>query len=74
MEESKRLYEIAKTSYLLEEKLYKKYMGMRKDLMDDLNVKFDGLLDKFSNSKEFEYGFYAGVRLFQAIMLDNFDF
>ena len=74
MDESKRMYEIARSSYLLEEKLFKKYVAMRDDLMGELNKKYDGLSDKFQNSKEFEYGFYAGVRLFQAIMLDNFDF
>lgn len=74
MDEMKKMYDIARNSFMLEEKLFKKYMQMRDDLINDLSAKYDSLSDKFKCSKEFEYGFYAGVRLFQSIMLDNFDF
>ena len=74
MDENKKMYDIARSSFLLEEKLFAKYKEMRGDVMEELNKKFGSLSDKFFNSKDFEYGFYAGVRIFQAIMLDNFDF
>ena len=47
---------------------------MRKDLLGELSIKYGELDDNLCLSQEFEKGFYAGVRLFQAIMLDNFDF
>ena len=74
MDNMKKIYDNARNSFYLEEKLFKKYIQMRKDLLGELSIKYGELDDNLCLSQEFEKGFYAGVRLFQAIMLDNFDF
>lgn len=66
-DEIKELY--SRSDFTFEEKLYNKYIALRKVISDLESIKYKNV-DELSLSKDFKQGFLAGVKIMSSIFID----
>jgi len=56
-------------NFSIEEKLYKNYISMRKNINEFENLKYNNN-DPYIDSEAFKQGFIAGIKIMSSLLLD----